>query len=226
MSQTLFKTGGQCLTIFWFVNDIYYWCLRNMGTWKHTVVSVSCSGRAFILCLLLSTWKSRANFPFWRLGAVHTYFRAEIRLAMSYIFIVQYISLNFWDKLFSAANLACWEACVGMTQLGDNKKVKKGANIVDCDFTCLLTFDFRMKGCLMKHHLLTCSSTFLAHSSCAPWTLHWISSVSNVFLYLVPCKVQCCCCPQEWASAAQRDSVSSKWHHQWHQDLNRGLPVG
>lgn len=106
--------------------------------------------KGFILCLLLSTCKSSADFSFWHLRVLHTYFRAEIQLAMGYIFFVQYTSLNVWDKLLSAANLACWEACVGMTLCGHNKKVLKRVNILNCGSSSL--FDFRMKGCLMQHH--------------------------------------------------------------------------
>lgn len=158
--------------------------------------------KGFILCLLLSTCKSSANFPFWHLGAVHTYFRAEIQPPMSYIFIVQYTSPNFWDKLFSAADLACWEACVRMTQCGHNKKVKKGVNVVNCGFSCLLTSDFRMKGCLMKHHLLTRSSIHPCAGFLCPidmvlnffsvQRIYLLSALQGAVLLLSPGVGQCC----------------------------------
>lgn len=108
MSQMLFKTGGQCLAIFWFVKDNCYRALRNMGTWKPR--ELWCL-RAVLEGLhsmpLVKYLKVRGKLPFWHPGAVQTYFGAEIELAMSCIFIVQYTSLNVWDRLLSAAHLAC-----------------------------------------------------------------------------------------------------------------------
>lgn len=70
---------------------------------------------------------------------------------------------------------------------------------------------FRMKGCLLKHHLLTCSSIRLLRPIGA--VLHFFT-VSDVFICLVLCEGQRCWCPQGWAGAAQRDLDCSDWHQQ------------
>lgn len=106
--------------------------------------------KGFILCLLLSTWKSSANFPFWHLGAGHIYCRAEVQLAMSYIFIIHYLP-ELSDKLLSAADLACWDACVGMTQCGHNKEVKKKGKY--CQLWLQLSFDFWLQDERLPHEM-------------------------------------------------------------------------
>lgn len=198
MSQMLFKTGGQCLAIFWFVNDSSYWALGNMGTQRqwgagleglHSVPFVKylkVQSKLPLLaprgwpCLLQSRNTTCSELPFH-----HPLYLPKL-----------------WGKLLSAANLACWEAGVGMTQCGHNKKVKKRVNIVSCGFSCLLTSDFRMKVSWKTTSWLAPAS-IPVRGSCALWTLYWISSVFKIFL-LSALQVQGC--TQEWGCAAHRSS--------------------
>lgn len=146
-----------------------------------SLVTVSDAVRASFFCLLLWTCKASANF-FLTPKDCACLFYSRNTGCNELPFWLSCTSLNLWDKLFSAANLTCWEACLGVTQCVHNKKVKRAKF-----YELLLqpSFEFWPWGWKAASWNTTSwliPASVVAHGYCAPLIQYWVSSWCPMYL--------------------------------------------
>lgn len=138
-------------------------------------MGASVSSNGFFLCLLLSTCKCSDGFPCQHPRTTRIYLEQEHSLQWTIFFPLSCASWILWEKLVSApAEKPGWGwrgVCV-----------TKRLNAVNCGFSPLWVLTFRMKGCLVTCHLLTCSSSHPSARLPAPLAQYWISRWCPAYL--------------------------------------------